>query len=171
MLKQRKYQADFRPISSDCPCPTCKSYTRAYLHSIAGREAVACHLISIHNVAFQVCVCVCVCVCMCLCVCVCVCVCVLSELQGHIPAPRCGQRGCDLISIRYVAFQVKCVCVCVCVCLVSSKRAASPIQPLPLTRSTDSPLTFSPTSSTSLPHSPTLSPTHSSSLLLVHSLS
>ena len=39
---------------SDCPCYTCKNYTRAYISSImvSGEEA-ACHLMSVHNIAYQ----------------------------------------------------------------------------------------------------------------------
>lgn len=30
-----------------------KNYTRAYLHTIVQKEAVACHLLTIHNIAYQ----------------------------------------------------------------------------------------------------------------------
>ncbi|CAH0404719.1 unnamed protein product [Chilo suppressalis] len=52
-LKQKKYEADLNPIENDCPCSTCKNYTRAYLHCIVTVETVACHLISVHNIAYQ----------------------------------------------------------------------------------------------------------------------
>lgn len=52
-LKQKKYEKDFQPIDKDCNCSTCESYTRAYLHSIVTVHTVACHLLTIHNVAFQ----------------------------------------------------------------------------------------------------------------------
>ncbi|KJE93637.1 queuine tRNA-ribosyltransferase [Capsaspora owczarzaki ATCC 30864] len=52
-LKHRKYANDFAPIEADCTCSTCQNYTRAYLHSIVTREEVSCHLVSIHNIAFQ----------------------------------------------------------------------------------------------------------------------
>ncbi|CAB3231187.1 unnamed protein product [Arctia plantaginis] len=52
-LKQKQYQTDLNPIDENCPCSTCKTYTRAYLHSIVTVETVACHLISIHNIAYQ----------------------------------------------------------------------------------------------------------------------
>lgn len=42
------------PIDTKCDCATCKNYTRAYLHCIVSMETVACHLISVHNIAFQV---------------------------------------------------------------------------------------------------------------------
>lgn len=53
-LKQKRYETDLNPIDKDCTCPTCKTYTRAYLHCIVTVETVACHLISVHNIAFQV---------------------------------------------------------------------------------------------------------------------
>ncbi|XP_053604748.1 queuine tRNA-ribosyltransferase catalytic subunit isoform X2 [Plodia interpunctella] len=52
-LKQKQYEIDLRPIDKDCSCTTCQNYTRAYLHSIVTAETVACHLISVHNIAFQ----------------------------------------------------------------------------------------------------------------------
>ena len=54
VLRQAKYAKDTRPIDEDCSCPTCQHYTRAYLHSIVNREELACHLVSMHNIAFQV---------------------------------------------------------------------------------------------------------------------
>ncbi|KAI8871932.1 putative queuine tRNA-ribosyltransferase [Ramicandelaber brevisporus] len=53
VLRHAKYANDWEPIDKDCTCSTCKTYTRAYLHSIVTRETVGCHLISIHNIAFQ----------------------------------------------------------------------------------------------------------------------
>nr|BAN21245.1 tRNA-guanine transglycosylase [Riptortus pedestris] len=52
-LKQKKYQQDYSPIQDDCECSTCKTYTRAYIHSIATIETVACNLLSVHNVYYQ----------------------------------------------------------------------------------------------------------------------
>lgn len=52
-LKNTEFSHDFRPIESDCPCSTCQQYTRAYLHRIVKQETVACHLVSIHNVNYQ----------------------------------------------------------------------------------------------------------------------
>lgn len=53
-LKQKQFETDLNPIDKDCTCSTCKTYTRAYLHCIVTAETVACHLISVHNIAFQV---------------------------------------------------------------------------------------------------------------------
>ncbi|CAG9567041.1 unnamed protein product [Danaus chrysippus] len=52
-LKQKIYESDLNPIDTDCLCETCKRYTRAYLHCIVSSETVACHLISVHNIYFQ----------------------------------------------------------------------------------------------------------------------
>uniref|UniRef100_A0A915IZK0 Queuine tRNA-ribosyltransferase catalytic subunit 1 n=1 Tax=Romanomermis culicivorax TaxID=13658 RepID=A0A915IZK0_ROMCU len=52
-LKNSEYKNDFGPIDSQCKCSTCQSYTRSYLNSIAGRETVACHLLTIHNLFYQ----------------------------------------------------------------------------------------------------------------------
>lgn len=52
-LKLAKYKFDFQPIDEKCECSTCKRYTRAYLHSVVTLETNACHLLSIHNLCFQ----------------------------------------------------------------------------------------------------------------------
>ncbi|KAF5281569.1 hypothetical protein FQA39_LY05104 [Lamprigera yunnana] len=52
-LKQKIYKTDFSPIDKDCKCSTCKTYTRAYLHHIATVHTVSCHLLTMHNIAFQ----------------------------------------------------------------------------------------------------------------------
>lgn len=53
-LKSKIFSSDFRPIDDKCKCSTCKNYTRAYLHTLVTNETVACHLLSVHNVAYQV---------------------------------------------------------------------------------------------------------------------
>lgn len=52
-LKQKAYKKDFNPIDKDCTCTTCKRYTRSYLHHIVTVHPVACHLLTVHNLAFQ----------------------------------------------------------------------------------------------------------------------
>lgn len=52
-LKQTKFAKDLGPIDPNCPCSTCKTYSRAYLHTVVNKEAVACHLLSIHNITYQ----------------------------------------------------------------------------------------------------------------------
>ncbi|XP_075213037.1 tRNA-guanine transglycosylase [Lycorma delicatula] len=53
-LKKKKYECDYRPIQEECDCSTCQNYTRAYLHSVVTLDTVACHLLSVHNIAYQV---------------------------------------------------------------------------------------------------------------------
>lgn len=52
-LKHKKFANDFSPLDATCSCSTCKCYTRSYLHSLAQQEAVACHLLSVHNITYQ----------------------------------------------------------------------------------------------------------------------
>ncbi|EGT49287.1 hypothetical protein CAEBREN_30119 [Caenorhabditis brenneri] len=52
-LNQNRYKEDFLPIDDKCECNTCKNYTRAYIHSISGKETVGCHLVSVHNIKHQ----------------------------------------------------------------------------------------------------------------------
>lgn len=52
-LKQKHYTNDYRPIDEECDCQTCKKFSRAYLHTIVTKDTVGCHLISIHNLRFQ----------------------------------------------------------------------------------------------------------------------
>ncbi|CAD5228501.1 unnamed protein product [Bursaphelenchus xylophilus] len=49
-LNQTRFAKDYDPIDRDCTCVTCQRHSRSYLHNIIGQEAVACHLISIHNI-------------------------------------------------------------------------------------------------------------------------
>ncbi|XP_070532409.1 queuine tRNA-ribosyltransferase catalytic subunit 1-like isoform X2 [Ptychodera flava] len=52
-LKSKQFAKDYRPIDENCKCSTCQTHTRAFLHSIANQETVACHLLTVHNIAFQ----------------------------------------------------------------------------------------------------------------------
>nr|ADD24307.1 Probable queuine tRNA-ribosyltransferase [Lepeophtheirus salmonis] len=52
-LKSQKYAMDFTPIDKDCKCSTCAHYTKAYLHTLASKTPTGCHLLTVHNVAFQ----------------------------------------------------------------------------------------------------------------------
>jgi queuine tRNA-ribosyltransferase len=50
-----EYARDFRPIDESCECPTCRTYTRAYLsHLFRGHEILGATLASIHNLYFLV---------------------------------------------------------------------------------------------------------------------
>jgi queuine tRNA-ribosyltransferase len=52
-LRNAVHRRDPRPLESDCPCPTCRRFSRAYLHHLflAG-EMLGPILLSLHNVAF-----------------------------------------------------------------------------------------------------------------------
>jgi tRNA-guanine transglycosylase len=52
-LKQKRYEDDFSPIDPDCPCLACKKYTRAYIHMLIARDSVGCHLLTLHNITYQ----------------------------------------------------------------------------------------------------------------------
>ncbi|KAK7485281.1 hypothetical protein BaRGS_00023532 [Batillaria attramentaria] len=52
-LKNKTFAKDFQPIDKDCPCSTCQTYTRAYLHTVVTFETVACTLLTVHNIAYQ----------------------------------------------------------------------------------------------------------------------
>merc|ERR1711990_657546 len=52
-LKKSQFAEDFSPVDANCPCVTCKTFTRAFLHTIVTRESVACQHLSIHNVTYQ----------------------------------------------------------------------------------------------------------------------
>lgn len=51
-LRQKKYEDDLTPIDENCNCSTCKTYTKAYIHTVIN-EPIMCSLITIHNVSFQ----------------------------------------------------------------------------------------------------------------------
>jgi queuine tRNA-ribosyltransferase len=54
-LKMRNavHKRDSRPLESDCQCPTCRHYSRAYLHHLfMADEMLGPTLLSLHNVAF-----------------------------------------------------------------------------------------------------------------------
>jgi len=56
-LKSRQYASDFGPIDSECTCPCCAKngwkITRAYVYHLAGKETVGAHLLTLHNVHYQ----------------------------------------------------------------------------------------------------------------------
>lgn len=53
-LKQKQFSEDLQPINKDCKCFTCQNHSRAFINSIIGKEPVACHLITMHNIHYQV---------------------------------------------------------------------------------------------------------------------
>lgn len=52
-LKQGQYKDDSQSIDKDCDCHTCQNYTRAFLHTAVTKDTTGCHLVTIHNIAFQ----------------------------------------------------------------------------------------------------------------------
>lgn len=52
-LLNKKYELDDTPINEGCPCPTCKSHTRAYIrHLFKAGEMLAMRLCVLHNLYF-----------------------------------------------------------------------------------------------------------------------
>ena len=48
-----KYETDDSPLDSHCSCPTCRSYSRAYIrHLFKAKEMLAMRLSVIHNLYF-----------------------------------------------------------------------------------------------------------------------
>ena len=58
-LRNAKFARDFGPIEEGCGCMSCKprpdglGVTRAFVHHNAAKETVAAHLLSVHNVYYQ----------------------------------------------------------------------------------------------------------------------
>ena len=52
-LMNAKYTTDERPVDEECDCPTCRNYSRAYLHHLfKANEMLAMRLGVIHNLYF-----------------------------------------------------------------------------------------------------------------------
>ncbi len=50
-LKNSRFRRDFDPIDSECPCYTCRTFSRAYLgHLLRSQEVLGYTLLSIHNI-------------------------------------------------------------------------------------------------------------------------
>jgi tRNA-guanine family transglycosylase len=59
-LRRAAFNNDFTPIDPDCKCVTCRprsegglGITKAYLNHLAAKETVGAHLVTIHNVHYQ----------------------------------------------------------------------------------------------------------------------
>ncbi|KAF4583230.1 queuine tRNA-ribosyltransferase [Ophiocordyceps camponoti-floridani] len=58
-LRNSKFSSDFRPLEPGCQCVCCRTgegamaITRAFIHHNTAKETVAAHLLSIHNVWYQ----------------------------------------------------------------------------------------------------------------------
>lgn len=53
-LAKNNFAMDFSPLDHKCSCYVCRNYTRAYLHLIAGKDAIGATLLSYHNIAFLI---------------------------------------------------------------------------------------------------------------------
>jgi queuine tRNA-ribosyltransferase len=52
-LRNAVHKRDSRPVESGCACPTCRHYSRAYLHHLfQAEEMLGPTLVSLHNVAY-----------------------------------------------------------------------------------------------------------------------
>lgn len=53
LMRGASYIRDFKPIDENCPCYTCRTYTRAYIrHLFNSEEYLAGRLASLHNLTF-----------------------------------------------------------------------------------------------------------------------
>lgn len=53
-IKNASYKTDQRPIDETCDCPTCRAYSRSYLHHLfQAEEITALRLATLHNVRFM----------------------------------------------------------------------------------------------------------------------
>lgn len=53
-IRSGSHAQDYTPIERDCPCYTCKHYTKAYVHHLfKAHEPIALSLASLHNVSFM----------------------------------------------------------------------------------------------------------------------
>lgn len=54
-MRNAKFKEDFSALDSDCDCPTCTQYSRAYLrHLVTAGEILASRLLSYHNLYFLI---------------------------------------------------------------------------------------------------------------------
>ena len=54
-IERQVHAKEFIPIEEGCPCPTCQSYTRAYVHHLfKANEPTAPILATLHNITFMV---------------------------------------------------------------------------------------------------------------------
>jgi len=52
-LLNRRFKNDLSPIEEDCPCPTCRGYSRSYMrHLFKAKEVSGIRLATIHNLFF-----------------------------------------------------------------------------------------------------------------------
>lgn len=55
-LRNARFRDDPAPVDPACTCPTCRSFSRAYLHHLfRAKEILAHHLATVHNLYFMTC--------------------------------------------------------------------------------------------------------------------
>lgn len=53
-LKAKQHKDEVIPIEAHCQCPTCRHYSRAYLHALLkDNDALASQLVTTHNVTYM----------------------------------------------------------------------------------------------------------------------
>ena len=53
-IKAKEYANQIEPLEKECNCPTCKNYTRSYLHILfKENEPLASQLMTVHNVSYM----------------------------------------------------------------------------------------------------------------------
>ncbi|MEJ2287848.1 MAG: tRNA guanosine(34) transglycosylase Tgt, partial [Deinococcales bacterium] len=53
-LRNARFAPDLRPLEDGCDCPTCRSYSRAYVrHLFKANEQLAQQLVTVHNLRFM----------------------------------------------------------------------------------------------------------------------
>ncbi|MEZ5651735.1 MAG: tRNA guanosine(34) transglycosylase Tgt [Burkholderiaceae bacterium] len=52
-IRNARFKGDTRPLDPQCPCHTCRNFSRAYLHHLQKvNEMLGAHLASLHNLAY-----------------------------------------------------------------------------------------------------------------------
>jgi len=52
-LRNARFADDAEPLETDCPCPACRQFSRAYLHHVVkAREIIASMLVTWHNLSY-----------------------------------------------------------------------------------------------------------------------
>ena len=53
-IKAKEHAQQIEPLEKDCMCPTCKNYTRSYLHVLfKENEPLASQLMTVHNISYM----------------------------------------------------------------------------------------------------------------------
>jgi len=53
-LRSNSMALDFGPLDKECDCNACVKYSRSYIHHLMrDKNTVGCHLLSEHNIRFQ----------------------------------------------------------------------------------------------------------------------